>query len=350
MLNKKKIIKKRFLGGIFDSVGDVFGGVTDFIGDIAGPLLGAGGQIGGSVIAGNLAQRNFREQLQFQDTLSKEGIQRKVKDAQAAGIHPLYALGANTFSPSPIYSDTRGLGDALGRGGQQLGTALQRIIDPTYKETRRLQNELLQSQIELNESRAKAVRPVKPTVDPTIIDELTGAPRGTVDVPSGFKTGTGGADWEGIIEITPPKVKTGKKGVSGVMSGTYPGYQEFKLPGGLPIQLPSTEEGSLAEALEAIPWYSIPGILDMNAKFYKGNWYNDFADLALFGNVPDRYYMGASYPGPRRKQRGWSLGITDKMKLWTRMKGWLKQQTMPKKWKHKYPKGGRRVPIRPRLP
>lgn len=45
-----------------------------------------------------LANQNFAFQREF----AEQGIQKRVEDAKKAGIHPLYAMGANTPSVSPV--------------------------------------------------------------------------------------------------------------------------------------------------------------------------------------------------------------------------------------------------------
>lgn len=70
-----------------------------------------------------MAQQNIALQKQF----AQEGIRWKVEDAKQAGIHPLYALGANTSSFSPVSigntADTS-LGDSMSRAGQDIGRAI----------------------------------------------------------------------------------------------------------------------------------------------------------------------------------------------------------------------------------
>lgn len=56
-----------------------------------------------------------------------QGIRRKVKDAKAAGIHPLYALGAQTSSPSFSAGVAPRSGSALGGALEQIGGMLSRM-------------------------------------------------------------------------------------------------------------------------------------------------------------------------------------------------------------------------------
>lgn len=69
------------------------------------------------------ADRNAAMQAEF----AQQGIRWKVADAKAAGIHPLYALGAQTTSFSPVSvgatADTS-MGTALGNAGQDISRAI----------------------------------------------------------------------------------------------------------------------------------------------------------------------------------------------------------------------------------
>lgn len=61
-------------------------------------LIGAGA----SLIGGYLSQRNANRNVDLQREFASTGIQRRVEDARAAGVSPLFALGANTHSFSPV--------------------------------------------------------------------------------------------------------------------------------------------------------------------------------------------------------------------------------------------------------
>lgn len=80
-------------------------------------ILGAAGSVIGSIFGKSEADQNVKMQKQF----AQQGIQWKVADAKKAGIHPLYALGAQTHSFAPVQT---GISENLASAGQSLGRAV----------------------------------------------------------------------------------------------------------------------------------------------------------------------------------------------------------------------------------
>lgn len=140
-------------------------------------LISAGSKLLGGFLSDKATEKNNaanlafqREQLDRNEALQREfansGIQWKVQDAEKAGVHPLYALGANTTSFSPISmsasSDPKtGLGNALSDMGQDVSRAIRATSsaeDRAYNDTMKrlnlrkasLENDLLASQIAKN--------------------------------------------------------------------------------------------------------------------------------------------------------------------------------------------------------
>lgn len=96
-------------------------------------LIGAAGSLIGGILgnksqekANKQAQANQLRQEELQREFAQSGIQWKVKDAEKAGIHPLYALGANTvsYSPSSVGTTANDYG-FIGDAGQNIGRAIQ---------------------------------------------------------------------------------------------------------------------------------------------------------------------------------------------------------------------------------
>lgn len=92
-------------------------------GSIAGGMLGSSANQSMAAQNLELQREAFQANMAWQREMATAGIQMRVKDAQAAGIHPLYALGTPLSQASPISLDTPHY-DA-GAGWRQAGNALQ---------------------------------------------------------------------------------------------------------------------------------------------------------------------------------------------------------------------------------
>lgn len=137
--------------GLFSSIGKLVSDVT------GGDLLSAGSSLlGGSMTRGanqEMAQMNTALQKEF----AQNGIRWKVEDAKAAGVHPLYALGANTASFAPVSVGDTSMGTTLANVGQDIGSAINRTRTGNEKAAAQLtslaidkaglENDLLRSQI-----------------------------------------------------------------------------------------------------------------------------------------------------------------------------------------------------------
>lgn len=97
-----------------------------------GALIGAGAQLAGGLLgmksqdkANKAAEQQNERNIALQKEFAQSGIQWKVKDAEAAGVHPLFALGANTtsFQPSSVGGGAADF-SFLGEAGQNIGRAI----------------------------------------------------------------------------------------------------------------------------------------------------------------------------------------------------------------------------------
>lgn len=79
-------------------------------------LATLGGTIANKIFGDKAADKQAKLQKEF----AQSGIQWKVEDAKKSGIHPLYALGANTVS----YTPTQVGGGDFAAAGQNIGRAI----------------------------------------------------------------------------------------------------------------------------------------------------------------------------------------------------------------------------------
>lgn len=137
-------------------IGDIIGG----IGNIIGGFLGRSSQ-----------EKMMEQQIALQREFAQSGIQWRVADARAAGVHPLYALGAQTHSFSPMSIGSDPLASGIAAAGQNIGRAIdstasqgsreksfQAAIQALQLQRGKLENDLLKTQIASNVGRLNSAQ------------------------------------------------------------------------------------------------------------------------------------------------------------------------------------------------
>lgn len=121
-----------------------------------GEILGAAGSLIGGLFGQNKADKAAKRQEELQREFAQNAIQWKVKDATAAGIHPLYALGANTTSYQPVSvggADFANIGQNvgramdIGRSSNERASAFDKTVQALTLEKMGLENQILASQL-----------------------------------------------------------------------------------------------------------------------------------------------------------------------------------------------------------
>lgn len=136
-----------------------------------GDIIGAGSKLLSSFLGNRSDDKQARQNIAHQKEFAQKGIQWKVKDAKAAGIHPLAALGAQTHSFTNVaggsdYSGLAGAGQDLGRAvdatrdGKERMDAYTAELQKLQLQRGHLENQLLASQI------AKVRQPGHPPASP----------------------------------------------------------------------------------------------------------------------------------------------------------------------------------------
>lgn len=138
--------------------------------DFLSGIVGAAGKLAGGFMDRSTANAKIRsdaalaeQNIKLQKEFATKGIQWKVDDAKAAGVHPLFALGASTqsFSPVSVGSSSSGnMSETLGGAGQDIGRAINATMSSTDRksasgkaaealalERGTLENDLLRTQI-----------------------------------------------------------------------------------------------------------------------------------------------------------------------------------------------------------
>jgi len=175
----------------------------------------------------SLAQENMAMQKQF----AERGITMKVNDAKNAGIHPLFALGANTHSFAPVSVGSQssgGLGGGIAAAGQDISRGImaassaQQKMDVVTQATTQLslergalENQLLRSQIRRLDQQSNPSMP-SPNTSWLIPGQgetsITGIPGTILDKPlvrSGTNPNAGEMESGAIPDVGYAKTKWG---------------------------------------------------------------------------------------------------------------------------------------------
>lgn len=115
---------------------------------IAGAGISAVGSLLGGALGMSSSNSAAKKNAAMQREFAQNGIQWKVADAKKAGIHPLYALGAQTMTPTPSYIGDNSMGNAISQATQSMGQGLTRSKMATLdSQTRSIALNLSQEQL-----------------------------------------------------------------------------------------------------------------------------------------------------------------------------------------------------------
>lgn len=263
---------------------------------VMGAMIGAGASLLGGYLNRESQEEQVRRNEELQREFAQSGIRWRVADAKAAGIHPLYALGATgqSYTPSPIVSD--GLAEGLANAGQNVGRAVAAQETPSQRLMAEAQLANLAATAE-NQSaqaaywRSQAALRSGPQVGAPMADEGFSMP-----------------EYQGVEQIW--RHASGKVGMSsfplpaidpyenqGVAKAPTAGWSTYTMAPGLGpfnkgplrIDLPSSEEG-LAESVEGISTWMWPAIAAHNLRRYGADWWVYWRD-----KIPGLSMLGDEY-------------------------------------------------------
>lgn len=110
------------------------------LGSMAGAAISGGLGLAGGMINASMSKTIAREQMRQQKEFAQNGIQWKVEDAKKAGLHPLYAIGAQGATYTPVSQDSSSMGNAVADAGAYLGKAVDGAIDTATRRELELEN------------------------------------------------------------------------------------------------------------------------------------------------------------------------------------------------------------------
>lgn len=181
-----------------------------------------------------------------QDWWGTHGIRAKVRDAKAAGIHPLAALGATTYNPSPTWGaiDVPDFGSTFGQMGQGISNAIGKYATAEGKQKMELAAESAKEAVVAqkldNIGKAQEIMDARnqTIIGSSAIEQGYNIP-GQSNAPDGVPSGAPGT------ALTPNPVAYQEK--PGIATGHNPKYQFIDLPNGNKSMMLSQQVGELIE-------------------------------------------------------------------------------------------------------
>lgn len=142
-----------------------------------GSIISAGASLLGGLFGKDSAEDAAKRNAALQREFAQNSIQWKTEDAKKAGIHPVYAMGAPTYTPSSVHTGDNSFGAGIAAAGQDIGRAIDTTRTGAQKvdaftatarglelERASLENDLLRARI------AETVRPQLPPF-PSAVDD-----------------------------------------------------------------------------------------------------------------------------------------------------------------------------------
>lgn len=228
--------------------------------------IGAGISAIGSLFGGRKSQKSAESQARRQEQLQREfaqhGIRWRVEDAKAAGLHPLYALGAQTPQYSPVLASDS-MGPAIADAGQSIGRAVAATSTAAEKRVQELNIRALENQVEEGDLRNQWLR------SKVLLDQPAGLQAFPVDDshmdpdaimipgPDAPPVNQSNMDFfdSGTAGVRLPTGREHRPGDRSLNFGRFPMWTEFNVthgPDPLRMVLPGGISGDPAEALESL--------------------------------------------------------------------------------------------------
>lgn len=265
-----------------------------------GDILNAGTNLFGIHEQNRFRESEERRQYDF----AQQGLQWRVADAQKAGVHPLFALGANLPASSPIQADF----GAYDKMGQSLARAANAGSDENTRLTNDLQRRLLVAQIKKVNAEADVITGQmsrSQAVGNSPGTAQSGIPFGGTGLQRDIHDDGNINNFRDAVAYEPLRVPSRRFEDSGVTAASSPGLQEYDLGQGQSIWLPSRE---MAESWEDMPILGQAYIIAENLRrgrhldsvfddiYRAGNEY-ERAKILLRGGAEHRRGLNYSHPG-----------------------------------------------------
>lgn len=269
---------------------------------------------GASLLGGLLSNKSNRENAEGNAALQREfaqqGIQWKVEDARRAGIHPLYALGAQTHSFSPIAVQDS-VGSSVASAGQDISRAVLASADQQERKeaetrmfmleaARRSDERVYRAAQEAREERRLALDETNATIRNTVLLDQLKRQRAPGTGPGIPKSDDGQGDARGKFDRGQIKLKPAEQTARDPVrpsaeAGSSPMWRRMETAPGVFRDFPTPDANIDSEIMWT--WLAAQAYIDkfVSEKFFGG--------APKYIQVPKRRYEPS--PGAYDMDRGY---------------------------------------------
>lgn len=269
-------------------------------------LSAGGGAALGGAIGAAADLYTARENRQSQEEFAKHGIRWRVEDAQAAGVHPLFALGGGVTPFTPQAT-------AFAEAGQNIGRAAFTSMTEGERALQEANLKVLASTAARNDAEAAWFNS-RAATNSQAARSATAFPISATNAPEV------NALYADALKLEPDVMVSRSIYDEGQTAGErHPGMRSFTLPGGMDVLLPATQGGGIPEDIDAS---LLPFVIGANLERYGPRWLIDLMGYATGRSPNDRRKSGTLESwlrggresnrrgGPRFPGREWS-GVSD---------------------------------------
>lgn len=268
-----------------------------------GTVIGAGLGLLGGFLGRDSSKKQAEAQRAWEREVAQNTIQWRVADAQKAGIHPLYALGAPSIQAGNVMFEDP-LPHAIAEAGQNIGRTISEQQTTRDKLVSALQLDLLQSQARranaeagIAELQEMASLSARNTQNGLGIHNETERVNDMGQVPAVRGTEVPGASEQGFYEVQPSKYTSGSVKAPGMEARGKEGMQEWRIRPGFYVTMPYSDEG-FGEQLHEMSFREKLVMIRQNAEIYGQGYFKDAFDYFILGKAPEGKYESAI-------DRGW---------------------------------------------
>lgn len=273
---------------------------------VAAALVGAGASLAGGAMSGRAARSQYERQAAADREFAQHGIRWKVADARAAGIHPLYALGASTSMPSASSVGDTSYGQGLAQAGQEVSRAVEAT---RTQEERRQAQEAAAARVEEERMhrRAAEIRAEEAHQSAMANDRvqremwLSQIPgnRSRAQVGPGLPDSVSSV---GAVKTVPSEQTSHHPGDPSATAGVEPAFLRVRAPNGEIVLVPNPKLGLDSEIAHTLA----------AGEIYSKRWFGRYQGLPSgygereYGWITPKTYLGRATPWvhparPRRK-------------------------------------------------